>query len=138
MKTDVYRYMSEQWVAMIGAQAQRILDANPIRKGTFSLAEWLTDEAPPSDGPEPQRGFRLDVVDGVARARVLTAPEDADVTVELPYVLGYRLSRLPSGPAFDALVVESVTAGTVRVKGDPSLSPFPEHALHDAIAPRTC
>ncbi len=137
MQTDVHRYMSEPWLAMIETQAQRILDAHRLHRKPFSLAEWLTDTVPPSDGPRQHRGFRLDIADGVARVRAMSAPERADVTVEFPYALGYRLSKLPSGPAFTALVAESMTAGLVRLAGDPSLSPFPEHALHDAIVPRT-
>jgi len=137
MKPDACLYMSDQWLMMIEAQALHILNAHSVRKGAFSLAEWLTDEAPSSDGAKQHRGFRLDVVDGVARVRALSTIEEADVTVEFPYALGYRLSKLPSGPAFDTLVVESMKTGVVRIKGDPSRSPFPEHALHDAISPRT-
>ncbi len=68
----------------------------------------------------------------------LAVPDrSADVRVAFPYALGYRLSKLPAGPEFDALVAQGMGDGTIRIEGDPSRSPFEGHSLHDAIAANT-
>ncbi len=134
------RYLSTSWLAMIETEAQRLLNESGKAKAgvNFSLAEWLSD-APPAmpDGTHPHRGFLLTIVDGVAKVRGLDGPHQAGVTVELTYALGLKLSKLPSGDEFNALAGQAVGSGQVKVAGDPSRSPFAEHALHDAIASHT-
>ncbi|MEI9997453.1 MAG: hypothetical protein WDM91_22860 [Rhizomicrobium sp.] len=131
-------YFTEAWLAMFREQAQKLLDASAKPKAAlnFSLAEWVTD--PESARRPPWIGLRLEVTAGHAVVLPLALPDrSADVRVAFPYALGYRLSRLPAGPEFDALVAKGVSEGAIKLEGDPSRSPFEGHSLHDAIAANT-
>jgi len=133
-------YMSNAWLTMMEAQAQEILASVPAAKsaGRFTLAEWIVDEAPEGGpGAAAHRGFHMEIVDGRVRVRPITAAEAADVRIEFPREVAYRLTKIKAGPELDSLIAEAAGSGALRIIGDPSGSPFPDRVLHDAVAERT-
>lgn len=129
-------YLSDDWLEMVRSQAQILLDA-PDQSGgdaRFRMTQWAKDRSAGGGWT----GFQLDVVDRAASIVGLdSAQPDADVAVSFPYDLGLILSRVPSGAEFDLIVSGALADGTLSIAGDPGRSPFPKHALHDAIVART-
>jgi hypothetical protein len=137
---EKHEFMSPGWIAMARAQITRALAAADLRGLDFTLCEEFTD--PPAHlRPEGAAtiGFCVRIAGGAVE--VGDRPrDDVDLRLVSDYAEARAIARTTGARAADPAVVQQrISAGKLRVIGDPAAAPPALAAvdLHELLAPRT-